>query len=192
MADLNSTPAHITAAAAQSVSLSAHGTAQGTARAPSATPPPSHTAAMSSAPSITTLAQAKDAYERLAEQPVLQSATFLHQDLVDVTLSYKDHATLSKHTRSLVLPLLPSGAPLTHIPLHPVPLDPSLKLRIPVRAAQPSQDAGDFYAHLREHAPKDGSARRFVEVWKAQQLVHSIEVTDAHGAFATDGESCCT
>lgn len=126
------------------------------------------------------LREANALYERLTELPTLQSASFVDDHSVELNLSYKDHASLQKHTKTGTILL---GSDTHHTPF--TPRDQSVKHEFPIQTLK------KWKISLREEAD-DKKKRRFVEIWNEQGVrVKCIEVSDAHGSYVGDGETVC-
>ncbi|KAG6877325.1 hypothetical protein C0993_008589 [Termitomyces sp. T159_Od127] len=115
-------------------------------------------------------------YQLLTEIPLPASAHFVSSDVLYVTSTFHDHVRNVKKTVSNSIVLNESRV-----------------------ISSPMQDVGDEVAYtyspsrarravLRE-VKSDGKAKRFVEIWNKGALETSIEVTEKHGAFYTDGGS---
>jgi hypothetical protein len=137
--------------------------------------------------SDTSLQEAASLYECLAEMPTIAKAEFvgLCDEMVVLTLNYKDHARMTTSQRVLHIPTesAESGSALSCATqgLAGVPVDPAVKLDFAMHSDSCSR------VILREETV-EGKKRRFVEVWINATREYSIEVTDSHGSFCTDGQ----
>ncbi|PWN17905.1 alpha/beta-hydrolase [Microstroma glucosiphilum] len=131
------------------------------------------------------LHQAAALYECLAEMPTIAKAEFvgLLDEMVLLTLNYKDHATMTTSQRALQILLEPEAHSTSLIVanqgLPGVPVDPAVKLDFAMHSDSLSR------VRLREETV-EGKKRRFVEVWINVTREYCIEVTESHGSFCTD------
>lgn len=148
---------------------------------------PAMDAPMEDVSSHTSLQAAASLYECLAEMPTIAKAEFvgLSDDMVVLTLNYKDHATMATSQRVLHIPTESAerGSSRTCLNqgLAGVAVDPAIKLDFAVHSDSLSR------VRLREQTV-EGKTRRFVEVWLDVTREYSIEVTESHGSFCTDGQ----
>ncbi|KAE8251646.1 hypothetical protein A4X13_0g3909 [Tilletia indica] len=140
----------------------------------------------------------REVYLPLAEIPVISAASFVGTKAVSVTLSTRDFAanvwlktrfelglewTPASSSKEMSKPVVAwnSGS---SVPAVPVNADT-------IKASWQSPDSA-LKVILRESTVastslKDGGAkRRTVEVWNGHRALHRVDVTKAHGSFATD------
>lgn len=126
--------------------------------------------------------QANALYERLTELATFENASFIDDHAVQLSLAYKDHAQLTKHSKTGHVILGDQSKPTRPIVTSFVPRDSEVKREFEVKGLS------NWHISLRESGGET-KKRRFVEVWNAHQIrVKSIEVSDVHGAFVGDGE----
>lgn len=133
------------------------------------------------------LEEATELYEKLAELPTVQAAETLdNSNTIRLTLAYKDHTTLSKHTKVAYVCSRPAWDLLKQpIVSPPQPIDPCIKTDARVRGSAGSR------VILKETSADTSSSnsagkRRFVEVHHNGTRMVSVEVTSAAGEFLTD------
>lgn len=135
------------------------------------------------------LQEAQTLWERYSEIPTIAAAEVLADQsapTVRLDLTYTDHALLTKSTavRHLRLPQTGGTGDVRSVEgdVAPLPVDPAVKAEV---AFQGPDDTNGRIV-LRENS--GDKKRRFVDVWNRTSRQHSVEVTDVHGAFSTDGE----
>lgn len=134
------------------------------------------------------LQEAQALWERYSEIPTIAAAEVLADEsapTVRLDLTYTDHALLTKSTAVRNLPLPQTGGNegvRGKGDIAPLPVDPAVKAELAFQG--PDDTTGRII--LRESS--GDKRRRFVDVWNRTSRQHSVEVTDVHGAFSTDGE----
>lgn len=138
-------------------------------------------------------------FKLLAEIPTIKSAEFVRENddqyLVRTNTSARSYSTNSRTTSRPSIKVIQNANPEKFPDLHWINAGSNIDSNLdPIKAVFSSHPSSQDKIKsrsviLRQSKNDKGQDQRFVELWQQERMLRSVNVTEAHGPFYTDGKT---